>query len=69
MLVWAGANAPAVRIGFAQGPATSGPELSPRTRGPLFVPVDSWVYPALMRLAALGYTSDQAAGMRWRTAR
>jgi hypothetical protein len=30
----------------------------------VFVPVDSWVYPALMRLAALGYISDQAAGMR-----
>jgi hypothetical protein len=30
----------------------------------VFVPVDSWVYPALLRLAALGYISDQAAGMR-----
>lgn len=26
--------------------------------------MDSWIYPALLRLAALGYISDQAAGMR-----
>ena len=64
LLVWVGANAPAVRTCFAQVPATSGPEASRRARGPVFVPVDSWVYPALMRLAALGYISDQAAGMR-----
>ena len=64
LLAWAGADAPAVRTGFAQGPATSGPERSRRARGPVFVSLDSWVYPALLRLAALGYISDQAAGMR-----
>jgi len=30
----------------------------------VFIPADSWVYPALLRLAALGYIPDQAAGMR-----
>jgi len=48
---------------FAQsGPATEGG--AGRTRGPVFVPSDSWIYPALLRLAALGYISHQAAGIR-----
>jgi membrane-associated phospholipid phosphatase len=33
-------------------------------RGPVFVPIDSWIYPALTRLAALGYIPDQASGLR-----
>src|SRR5580658_7682226 len=36
---------------------------SPRT-GPVLIPMDSWVYNALDRLAALGYISDQASGLR-----
>jgi membrane-associated phospholipid phosphatase len=32
--------------------------------GSPYVPVDSWVYPALVRLAALGYISTDAEGMR-----
>ena len=53
------------------GRSTSPPEFyaperegPPRSTGPLLVPMDSWVYPALLRLAALGYISDQAAGIR-----
>jgi membrane-associated phospholipid phosphatase len=42
-------------------PEREGP---PRPIGPLLVPMDSWVYPALLRLAALGYISDQATGIR-----
>jgi len=53
-----------VRTGLAQTSATSGPEHSRPTRGPVFVAMDSWIYPALLRLAALGYITDQAAGMR-----
>ncbi len=33
-------------------------------RGSVLVPVDSWVYPGLLRLAALGYISSQAVGIR-----
>ncbi len=33
-------------------------------KGPVFVSMDSWVYPALDRLAALGYVGSQAAGLR-----
>ena len=33
-------------------------------RGPVLVALDSWIYPALTRLAALGYIPDQAAGLR-----
>lgn len=35
-----------------------------RSRGPVFVPINSWIYPALIRLAALGYIPDQATGLR-----
>ncbi|MBZ5583821.1 MAG: capsule assembly Wzi family protein [Acidobacteriia bacterium] len=39
-------------------------EAASQTRGPVFVPLDSWIYPVLTRLAALGYIPDQAAGLR-----
>lgn len=29
------------------------------TAGPIYVPLDSWVYPALKRLAAMGYVPDE----------
>lgn len=41
--------------------------LIPLARGgeaSVFVPLDSWVYSALVRLAGLGYVHEQAAGMR-----
>src|SRR5208283_4678269 len=51
LLVWAGVDAPAVRTCLAQDPATSGPEPSRRTGGPLekrvgspYVELDSWIY-------------------------
>lgn len=42
-------------------PERAGP---PRASGPILVPIDSWIYPALERLAAFGYIADQAAGLR-----
>ncbi len=39
-------------------------EISRAPRGPVFVPLDSWVYPVLTRLGALGYIPDQASGLR-----
>jgi Capsule assembly protein Wzi/PAP2 superfamily len=39
-------------------------EVDPSTLGSSFVPLDSWVYPALERLAALGYIKTQFAGLR-----
>ncbi|MBV8863854.1 MAG: capsule assembly Wzi family protein [Acidobacteriaceae bacterium] len=35
----------------------SGKEIT--TAGPVYVPLDSWVYPALKRLAAMGYVPDE----------
>lgn len=35
-----------------------------KNMGSPYVPVDSWVYPALLRLAALGYINTDAEGMR-----
>jgi hypothetical protein len=39
-------------------------ERSSEVRGPVLVPLDSWIYPVLTRLAAFGYIPDQAAGLR-----
>ena len=47
-------------------PAFSAPERErpKHPPGPVFVPMNSWIYSALSRLAALGYIGDQAAGLR-----
>jgi membrane-associated phospholipid phosphatase len=37
---------------------------SPRRMGSSYVPVDSWVYPSIERLAALGYVQTAYLGMR-----
>ena len=34
------------------------------TRGSPYIPVDSWVYPAVLRLYALGYVDKVYLGMR-----
>ena len=39
-------------------------EFDPTKLGSSFVPLDSWVYPALERLAALGYIHSQLLGMQ-----
>jgi Capsule assembly protein Wzi/PAP2 superfamily len=39
-------------------------EFDPSKLGSSFVPLDSWVYPALERLAALGYIKTQFVGLR-----
>jgi hypothetical protein len=36
----------------------------PSTHGSAYIPVDSWIYPAVMRLYALGYASDVFLGLR-----
>lgn len=36
----------------------------PRTTGSPFIPVDSWVYPAVMRLYGMGYVETAYLGMR-----
>ena len=47
-------------------PAFYVPERESRhaARGPVLVPLDSWIYTVLTRLAALGYIPDQASGLR-----
>lgn len=37
---------------------------NPRNAGSPYVPLDSWIYPALERLAALGYIHTEFLGMR-----
>lgn len=37
----------------------SAPENHASKSGPVYVPLDSWVYPALKRLAAMGYVPDE----------
>jgi membrane-associated phospholipid phosphatase len=45
---------------FERGSET---EVDPSRLGSTFVPLDSWVYPALKRLAALGYIQSQFTGL------
>ncbi len=54
-------------------PATTGPQGNSGEPGPVcqpgrlaspFIPVDSWIYPAVWRLHALGYVDDVFLGMR-----
>jgi hypothetical protein len=45
---------------FIPGPR----EVDPSRLGSVFVPLDSWVYPALERLAAMGYIRAQFTGLR-----
>jgi hypothetical protein len=42
----------------------SGADCEPVTRGSTYIPLDSWVYPAVMRLYALGYIDKVYLGMR-----
>jgi membrane-associated phospholipid phosphatase len=39
-------------------------DVPPNNQGSPYVPLDSWVYPAIDRLAALGYVKSAMAGMR-----
>ena len=42
----------------------TGTDCEPVTRGSPYIPVDSWVYPAVLRLYALGYVDTVYLGMR-----
>lgn len=48
---------------FERTPREHGPA-DPSDMGSTYVPLDSWIYPAIDRLAALGYIHIQFAGMR-----
>jgi hypothetical protein len=45
-------------------PSTDDSDCQPVTRGSPYIPVDSWVYPAVLRLYALGYVDKAYLGMR-----
>ena len=40
------------------------PDCAPAVLGSPYIPVDSWVYPAMLRLYSLGYVDDVFLGMR-----
>ena len=48
----------------ATGANDSAGDCDPITRGSPYIPVDSWVYPAMLRLYALGYVDTVYLGMR-----
>lgn len=63
----AGAAKPATPDGAGQSGSTSaadGSDCQPVTRGSPYIPVDSWVYPAVLRLYALGYVDTVYLGLR-----
>jgi hypothetical protein len=47
-----------------RGDATLAPDCESATADSAYIPVDSWIYPALMRLYAMGYASNVYLGMR-----
>jgi hypothetical protein len=49
------------KVANAQVPATV---CAPATLGSPYIPVDSWVYPAVMRLYSMGFVDDVFLGMR-----
>lgn len=69
-LIWAtlvAAEQPGAPIGASQVTADSGrpaPICEPSTLDSPFIPVDSWVYPAVMRLYSLGFLDTVFLGMR-----
>jgi hypothetical protein len=48
----------------ANDPSRPAPECSPAELGSPYIPVDSWVYPAMLRLYSLGYTDSMYIGLR-----
>src|ERR1700733_4245037 len=52
--------ASAIILLLLSGPSVVASDLGDKVSGsgPIYVPLDSWVYPALSRLAALGYLPD-----------
>ena len=59
---WPGA--PAGNGQSAGGSIDTGTNCKPNAQGSPYIPVDSWVYPAVMRLYAMGYASNVYLGMR-----
>jgi hypothetical protein len=60
------ANSSGLQQGRNQGGAAAAfvPGDKPRSVGSPYVELDSWIYPAIERLAALGYIHDEFLGMR-----
>ncbi len=61
------AETPAASNGAAQTVPDSGrpvPVCSPSSLDSPYIPVDSWIYPAIMRLYGLGYVDSISLGMR-----
>jgi hypothetical protein len=48
----------------AGGSNDNGTDCNPVTQGSPYIPVDSWVYPAVLRLYALGYADNVYLGLR-----
>jgi Capsule assembly protein Wzi/PAP2 superfamily len=48
----------------AYGMFQQGDDAKSVTRGSTYVPLDSWIYPALERLGAMGYVPSQMTGLR-----
>jgi hypothetical protein len=48
----------------AQGPAAAAPAMIMGAQGSTYVPMDSWIYPALDRLHGMGYLNTAFLGMR-----
>src|SRR5580698_3295321 len=71
LLIYAGtfqllAEPPGAPNGAAQVVSATGPDspCEPSKMGSPYIPVDSWVYPAMLRLYSLGYVDTVYIGLR-----
>ena len=55
---------PAAQLNWVPVPAPAEKSPSKDTEGSAYIPVDSWVYPAVMRLYSLGYVDSVFIGIR-----
>jgi hypothetical protein len=57
-------GAPDGAVQPGSSPSADESDCQPVTRGSPYIPVDSWVYPAMLRLYALGYVDKAYLGLR-----
>jgi len=58
------AEPPGASQGADRGPDSQSDDCGPSAAGSPYIPVDSWVYPAVMRLYSLGFVDTVYLGMR-----
>lgn len=62
--LWVAPGVQGQGLGGQAGNASAAPDCDESTSASPFIPVDSWIYPAMLRLYSLGYVDTMYLGMR-----